>query len=74
MACGVGIAKKASGGFEGWQTAGLKAKKKLLMGFCALACGVGAAKKASGGCEGWQTAGLNAKIIGADNPTCYQLL
>jgi hypothetical protein len=42
----VGAAKKAFGGFKGWQTAGLN-------GFGALACRVGAAKKASGGFEAW---------------------
>ena len=34
FACGVGVAKKAFGGFggfEAWQAAGLNAKKKLLM-------------------------------------------
>ena len=32
MPCGVGAAKKAFGGLEGWQTAGLNAKKKLIDG------------------------------------------
>ena len=67
MACGVGAAKKAFGGFEGWQTARLNAKEKLLI------YGVGAAKNAFGGFEGWQTAGLNAKKKLLMGPWCLGL-
>ena len=71
MPAGLGVPKKAFGGFgafEAWQTAGLNANKKLLIksywaGLGAFACGVGGAKKVFGGFgafEAWQTAGLNA--------------
>jgi hypothetical protein len=57
FACGVGGAKKAFGrfgAFQAWQTAGLKAKYKLLMWLWGLfACGVGGAKKAFGAFGGW---------------------
>ena len=57
FACGVGGAKKAFGrfgAFQAWQTAGLNAKKKLLMWlWCLFACGVGGAKKAFGAFGGW---------------------
>ena len=55
FACGVGGSKKAFGafgGFDGWQTAGLNAKKKrLIYGPWCFACGVGAPKRPLEGLE-----------------------
>ena len=67
FACGVRGAKKAFGsfgGFEAWQTAGLNAKKKLLMWPWCLGLRSWGCQKgiwSFGGFEAWQAAGLNAK-------------
>ena len=67
FACGVRGAKKAFGGFgafEGWQPAGLNAKKKLLMWPWCLGLRSWGCQKgiwSFGGFEAWQAAGLNAK-------------